>query len=155
MATKRAFRYPAIEYPAIEHRPSGAALALAVGIYVAGVAAMAWVNVAVLCRGDPKWGQGCGAWGWLLDMVFVPLLLAPVLIAGFIAARTPRFAAWRPRLYMVSTAATLAVAACLFALPNPMLMVYGIIAGVAVVVNVVRAVGFRLISEDGAPPESR
>ena len=114
---------------------------------------MAWINVAVLCRGDPKWGQGCGAWAWLLDMVFAPLFLAPVLIAGFIAARTHRFAAWRPRLYMVSTAATLAVAACVLALTQPMLMFFGTIVGAGVVVNVVRAVGSGLISEHGARPD--
>jgi len=136
---------PAVQYPSIPQRSTGAALALAVLAYVAGMATFAWINVAVLCRGDAKFGY-CG--GAEFEMVGGPVLFAPVLVAGLLAARTNPSRERRARLYMVATAATLAVALCVFALGHVLGFFVGIVVGVAIVVNVVRAVGRRWTLED-------
>lgn len=131
----------------IPHHSTAGALARAVVAYIAGMSTLAWINVSVLCRGDMKFGY-CG--GAELDMVGGLVLFAPVLVAGLLASRANPSSEHRGRLYMLATITTLGIATVLFAFNHVMGWFFGVVAGVAIVVNVVRAVGRRMVSDDPA-----
>ncbi len=59
-------------------------LLLALLFFVAGAAAIQWINVGLLCRGDPKLDVGCGPVGlYLIDDVVV---LGPTMLIGVLRA---------------------------------------------------------------------
>ena len=56
--------------------------------YVAGILALTWIDLAVLCRGDPKFDAGCGGFGLYapLGVLFVAPIFILSLAAGFTGA---------------------------------------------------------------------
>ena len=58
--------------------------------YVASILALTWVNLAVLCRGDPKFDAGCGGFGLYapIGVLFVAPIFLLSLAAGFTGAWT-------------------------------------------------------------------
>ena len=91
--------------------------AWSLAVYVAGIIGMTWVNLTLLCRGDPKFDRGCG--GFELYAPVGILVLAPVFLASITAALAgpvPR----RPALLVVlALATTFAAAVALETLQRP------------------------------------
>ena len=55
-----------------------------IGGYIGVVAVCIWLDISVLCRGDPKFDQGCGGFG-LYFLAWV-LFTAPIAMAAALVA---------------------------------------------------------------------
>lgn len=78
---------------------------LATFAFLAGLTLSQWINVGILCRGDPKFGSGCGGIG--LAALDEAIALTTTLLMGFGVAWYAQSPALQRRVLWLAVALTL------------------------------------------------